>query len=264
MGTLTPIYTADNCRAAYQLNWSLAVFWTAPPPAVALWLNLLSAAAESDGVRILEHRFADERVSQFLISTRPETAPPAISQCVKGRLQHIVRAQLPRAFRRNYAIRSVGSATSEAIGGYIRKQPQRHVMADDRVQQRFERLQICGDPHCLVRPRTSGHAQFWYNLHLVLVSHARDVEVRVEILEKRRAMILAAAEKKGHLVGNGHLLSDHMHVALGCNLNETPREVALSYLNNLAFTEGMRITYEFGFYVGTFGEYDLGAVWQSQ
>lgn len=263
MGTLTPIYTAENCRAAYQLNWSLAVFWTAPPPAQTLWLNQLSTAAGSDGVRILEHRFAGERVSQFLISTRPETAPPAVAHSVKGRLQHIVRAQLPKAFRRNYAIRSVGSANSEAIGGYIRKQPQRHVMADERVQRRFERLQICGDRQLLVRPRTSGHAQFCYNLHLVLVSHARDVEVRFEIREKRRAMILAAAEKKGHLVGSGHLLSDHMHLALGCNLNETPREVALSYLNNLAFAEGMRITHEFGFYVGSFGEYDLGAVWQA-
>jgi hypothetical protein len=27
MLTVAPIYTAENCRAAYQLDWALTVFW---------------------------------------------------------------------------------------------------------------------------------------------------------------------------------------------------------------------------------------------
>ena len=44
---------------------------------------------------------------------------------------------------------------------------------------------------------------------------------------------------------------------LGCNVTESPAEVALSYMNNLAWTAGMKRVFGFGFYVGTFGEYDL-------
>lgn len=47
-------------------------------------------------------------------------------------------------------------------------------MADTRVQQQFEALKIGGNYSALTAPRTSGHAQFCYNLHLVLVSSNRD------------------------------------------------------------------------------------------
>ena len=41
---------------------------------------------------------------------------------------------------------------------------------------------------------------------------------------------------------------------------ESPEEIALAYMNNLAFAHGMRPVYQFGYYVGTFGEYDMAAV----
>jgi len=41
---------------------------------------------------------------------------------------------------------------------------------------------------------------------------------------------------------------------------ESPLEVAVGYLNNLAYAQGMKRVYQYGFYVGTFGEYDLGAI----
>jgi len=51
-----------------------------------------------------------------------------------------------------------------------------------------------------------------------------------------------------------------VHLLLGCKLTESPLDVALGYLNNLAFVQGMQRVYQFGFDVGTVGEYDLGAV----
>ncbi|HEX7446615.1 MAG TPA: transposase [Pirellulales bacterium] len=234
MPNLAPIYTAANCNAAYQLNWSLAVFWASSPPPESAWLDELRAATEADSVRILEHYSPRERVSQFLISTRPETAPPAAVRSIKGRLQHLVRKRLPKAFHRNYGLRSLGSVNCDTVRQYIESQT------------------------------SSSHARYCYNLHVVFVSSRRDVEIRAQVLDQRRRMVVAAAEKKGHLLGNGQVLAEHIHFAVGCNLEESPGEVAISYLNNLAFTEGMRPVYEFVFYVGTFGEYDLGAVWQHQ
>lgn len=264
MKPVAPIYTADNCQAAYELDWTLAVFWKAPPPVDASWLGKLREATEADSVRVLEHRIRGERVSQFLLSTQPKTAPADMVRSVKGRLQHLLRDTLPKAFQRNYGLRSVGAVRSDVVRGYIEKQVSRYRMADARVQERFESLKIGGDYSALTAPRTSGHAQFWYNLHLVLVSNNRDMEVRQQVLERRSAMIVAVAAKKRHLIGSGQILADHIHLTLGCHLIESPRDIVLSYLNNLAFGELMRPIYEFGFYTGTFGEYDLGAIWQQQ
>jgi hypothetical protein len=50
------------------------------------------------------------------------------------------------------------------------------------------------------------------------------------------------------------------HLVLGCPIEVAPDEVVLGFLNNLAFVQGMRPIYQFGGFVGTVGEYDLGAV----
>lgn len=255
-----PIYTPENCRAAYRLNWSLAIFWkTAAPPAGG-WLEALTDATENDGVRLLEHRNTKSNVSQFLVSTRPETAPAEIARSVKGRLQYLVRESAPKAFRRNYGLRSVGEARGDVVQQYVRTQTEHHVMADSRVQARIESLAIDGVGPALLKPRIASHAQFCYNLHLVLVNRERGMDLRAGALEGRRDRVAAIAAKKSHLIGAGQLLGDHLHVTLGCPLGESPGEVARSYMNNLAYGEGMKPIFEFGFYVGTFGEYDLDAV----
>lgn len=181
-----PIYTAENCKAAYQINWALSLFWHTPPDDAA-WLPELQAATEPDGVRVLEHRFVKAGVSQLLLSTRPEID--------------------------------------------------------------------------LGQSRQSAHAIYWYNLHVCFVTDGRWKEVRHEVLSKIRAMILRASEKKGHLLSHAALVPDHVHLALGCSLAESPADVALSYMNNLAYACGRAPVFAFGFYAGTFGEYDLGVTW---
>ncbi len=74
-------------------------------------------------------------------------------------------------------------------------------------------------------------------------------------------MIVRAAGKKGHFLSRAGIVPDHVHLALGCNLDESPAEVALSYMNSLAYACGQKRVFAFGFYVGTFGEYDLGVTW---
>ena len=172
MSGLSPIYTLDNCRTAYQLNWSLSIFWHRQPSA-AEWLGALQAATEHDGVRVLEHRFLNEGMSQFLVSTKPAVSPHTLVRSVKGRLQYLVRSERPKAFQRNYCLRSVGSAAREAVEDYVRGQPGHHPMSDPRVQAVLERNQIC-NPHVdLSRSRQGDHAIYWYNLHIVLVHAER-------------------------------------------------------------------------------------------
>lgn len=41
---------------------------------------------------------------------------------------------------------------------------------------------------------------------------------------------------------------------------QSPEEIALAFLNNLAYVLGQRRWWEAGYYAGTFGEYGMAAV----
>ena len=199
-------------------------------------------------------------MSQFLVSTTPAVSPHALVRSVKGRLQYLVRGDRPKAFQRNYSLRSVGSATRETVEDYVRSQPGRHSMADPRVQTIIEHYQIC-NPHVdLSRLREGDHAVYWYNLHVVMVHAERCRELSESRIAARRAMILGVCEKQGYLLSRGGLVPDHVHLALGGMPSQSPGEIALRFMNNLAYCEGMKNVFQFGYYVGTFGEYDLGAI----
>jgi hypothetical protein len=47
---------------------------------------------------------------------------------------------------------------------------------------------------------------------------------------------------------------------MGCHVDDAPSQVALALLNNLAYAQAMKAAYRFGYYVGTFGNVDLGAM----
>jgi REP element-mobilizing transposase RayT len=263
MTRAAPIYSSLNCKPAYQLNWSVTLFWKHPVPETG-WIARLKESTEQDGVRILEHRLKSERVSQFLTSTEPDVAPDKLLRSVKGRLQYLVRDRFPKAFQRNYAVRSVGWQRREVIETYVASQTKRHLMGDANVQERFEKFQIFAPLIDLSQARHSSHGLFWHNLHLVLVNDARWMEIQEERLRTIHDILLRVARKKGHLLSRGGILADHIHLSLGCGLSESPSQVALAYMNNLAFVLGKKPIFEFSYYVGTFGEYDLGVMWSNR
>lgn len=259
MPTPQPIYTADNCQVAYQLNWGLTTNWR-QPPGTDQWLDELTSATEQDHVRILKHRFANPTTSQFLISTQPQIVPTLIPARIKGRLQHLIRERFPKAFQRNYLLRSIGSTRGDKLDAYLASQPERHRMADPRVQTRLQRYQIHNPQVDLSAARFSEHAKYWYNLHVVFVNEDRLMEVRDEVLSSLREMVLKASTMKRHLLSRAAILPDHVHLTLGCSLGESPLEVGLSYMNNLAWACGMKRVFQRSLFLGTFGEYDLGAI----
>ena len=104
---MAPIYTPDNCRFSHPLSWALTLFWRAPI-GNADWFLPLNAALAPDGIRLIRHRFSEPDTSQLLVTSMPDVSPCRIVQRVKGRLQHVIREHLPKAWRRHFAIRSVG------------------------------------------------------------------------------------------------------------------------------------------------------------
>jgi len=256
---MEPIYTAENCQPAYQLDWSYSLFWHAPPRELS-WCAPLALACEPDGLRVLEHQLTPPHTSQFLISTKPDTSPLLVAQRVKGRLQHLLRPTMRKPFRRNYALRSIGSTKRPKLEQYLAGQLAHHPLADPRIHQRLESFQIHHPAVDLALAQQTTHARFWYNLHLVLVNEERWREIRESVWQRLRDRIEKAAEAKHHLLSRAAILPDHLHLLLGCPLETSPQEIALSYLNNLAHACGMKAIFRFSYFVGTFSEYDLGVI----
>lgn len=256
-----PIYTANNVTWAPSLYWTLTVYWRSAPAPETAWLQTLKTVlSEKDRIVLREHDHPSELESRFFLETSPEHTPSFILQRVKGRLQYFVRETQPKAFQRNYFIRSVGRTKQEKVEAYLRKQLAHHPMADERVAKDFEAFQFEDADVCLKSIRATSHGRFQYNLHFVLVNDQRWREIRCERIQKQRDGIIGTARKKGHLLKAIGMLPDHCHISLGADMGESPGEVVLGYMNNLAYVQGMTPVFQARVWVGTVGSYDIGAV----
>ncbi len=252
-----PIYTATNCRFSHPLNWGVTVFWREFCEDES-WFEPLTEALKADGLK--SHRFTEKGASQFVISSQPDVAPLKILQRIKGRLQHLVRADRPKALKRNFAIHGFGKVTRDVVENYVTAQLGHHQMADFAVQHRLRTYQISHPEVDLSKPRRTSHGLFWYSLHLVLVHQHRWNEICDEVLSRVSRTIEKAARAKGYRLSEAGILPDHVHILAGCPLEESPMEVALGFLNNLAYAQGMKRVYQFGGYLGTVGEYTFHAL----
>jgi REP element-mobilizing transposase RayT len=260
MNSIAPIYIADNTTHAYQLNWSLSLFPKSLIPPVETWLNPLKQASESDSVRILEARSINHQSCQFLVSTKPNVSPSDVVRSIKGRLQHLLQTSVPKAFQRNYGIYSVGESNLDCLSNYVAKQPSRHPMAADHIQHRIESFQFLDKTVNLRSPRASSHGRYLNNVHIVLENRERLHDVSEKTLASIRSMIMRSCAKKEQLLSRIGIVSNHLHILMGCSVDESPREVALALMNNISYALGMKPVLEFSYYVGTFGPYDRGAI----
>ena len=112
----------------------------------------------------------------------------------------------------------------------------------------------------LSQPSRTAHGWYWYNLHLVFVNDGRWMETRESEIRKLCEMIEHVALKGEHRLSRLSLLCDHVHLVIGCKIDQSPEGIALGFLNSGAIALGMKPQFKFGYYAGTTGEYDLGAV----
>ena len=221
------LYTPDNTEPAYQLNWGLTLFWRQLPIAESHWRANLQEATEPDGVRIIKHRTITGDASQFFVSTKPHVAPSELIRSVKGRLQHLIRSKAPKAFQRNYCLRSIGAANRSVVEDYVANQLNHHKMADPRVPQHLSLFQKSYPNVDLSKASFSSHGKYWCNLHLAIVNQERWMEVKDDVLNKTCCTIERVASKHGHRMSRLGLLADHIHIMLGCPIGQSPEEVAL-------------------------------------
>jgi REP element-mobilizing transposase RayT len=256
----SPIYTPENCTPAYQLRWSLALFAKTALPSPDQWLDDLSTAVERDGVRILEYTFKAPNVCLLLVSTMPPVSPSRVVWSVKGRLQHLLTSSQPDTFRRNFSLTSVGDAKSDVVENYVASQLHGQPTLDVRNRKLLETFQLQFPEVRLDELAFTAHGRYLYNLHVVLVHDGRWQEVREVQLVRSRDMILSVAKKHEHRLSRVGLLGNHIHLTMRCSADVSPEDVALRYLNNFAFAHDMQRVFQFGYYVGTIGPYDMDSV----
>lgn len=260
---LTPIYSPENLHGvAYQLRYS----WTGWPsrgelpelsPAV---FSALEPLWEADGLRRLEHNWQPQRV-QITLSAKPHVSPVFLAARVKGRLQHALRQHgTPTDFSRKVSVRSIGDRRTDHIVEYVRRQVDKEPVVDERFRELLRQYSMSDPSLDFSAPSESLSGRYWYNLHIVLVTQDRERIVDGPRLALVRDQSLGIAAKKGHKIGELSIVPDHLHIALRGDIEQSPQDIALSYLNNLAYALGQNAVWQFGYYAGTFGEYDMGAV----
>ena len=258
---LEPLYHREECGPAFCLRFS----WTGWPTAGRLprpaGLERLGPLWENDGMRLLEHSSSEEEL-QLAFSTLPRVSPVLLAQRAKGRLQDDLRKSSPGwlGFSRKVSVRSVGENTRQQVEEYVANQVGKERFLDVRFDAALRQFTVRCPEVDLSQPTASSHGRYWYNLHLVLVVAERGLIRDLACLAKIRDGCFAIARKKGHRIAVLSVMPDHVHMALRGAIEESPQEIALGFQNNLAYLVGQVRIWRPGFYVGTFSEYDMGAI----
>ncbi|MFH0982343.1 MAG: transposase, partial [Planctomycetota bacterium] len=112
------------------------------------------------------------------------------------------------------------------------------------------------------QPSETNSGRYWYNLHLVLVTASRFRMGGAGFLAKMRDSCLQTAAENDCRIAELSIMPDHLHMALRGSVDMSPTSIGLAFQNNTARVGGCR-WWQDDFYVGTFSEYDLGALRKS-
>jgi REP element-mobilizing transposase RayT len=240
---MLPLYSPLHLRPpAYHLRYT----WSGWPsrgtfpdlPPLAFW-EPVHAAWEQDGLRTLEQKWSADLI-QFTFSVKPQVSPVIFAARVKGRLQHALRkAGRPTEFSRKVAVGSVGDNHRADVEGYIERQVDKEQLADPRFTEMLRPFAVADPSVDLAAATQTNSGRYWYNLHVVLVVEQRHRIADAELLGTLRDGSFKIAAKKGYAISRLSVMPDHLHAALRGNIAHSPEDVALAFLNNLAYRISM-------------------------
>ncbi len=261
--TVTPLYRSADLTPAYGLRHTWCG-WATSGDLQALhddqWIAL-NSAWQKDHLNLLERSIDGNKVL-LTFGTSPVVSPVFLAKRAKGRLDHAFRAVKGNAvdFSRKIAVRSVGENTTDDVQAYIASQIQNEEFIDPRFAEFLEQFTVVDSSIDLSVPNESLSGRYWYNLHLVLVTDGRTRIVDEPGLRTIRDGSFRIAQKKGFRIAAISVMPDHVHLALRGMIEHSPEDIALSFMNNLAHMLHKGAVWRPGYYVGTFGEYNMNAI----
>ena len=261
--TVKPLYHSSDLAPAYSLRHTWCG-WATSGNLQALnddeWIALCNAW-QNDYLHLLE-RAIDGNKILLTFSTSPVVSPVFLAKRAKGRLGYALRAAngIGVEFSRKIAVRSVGENTTSDVQAYIASQIETEEFVDPRFAEFLEQFTVVDSSVDLAVPSESRSGRYWYNLHLVLVTDGRTRIVDEAGLETIRDGSGRIAEKKGYSIAAISVMPDHVHIALRGAIEHSPEEIALAFMNNLSHMLRRGRVWRSGYYVGTFGEYNMNAI----
>ena len=261
-----PRYTAGKLSYAYHLRYvwhgwpSSSEF---PDQPKLTFFDELAESWEDDGIRLLEYEWNPGEV-QFLTSVTPEVPPVIFTARMKGRLSYALRkANMPTSFSRKVSMRTIGKNRRADVEQYVARQVEKEEFADPRFEEFLEEFTVVNEAVDLSEPTKTNSGRYWYNLHLVLTVGGRSRITDRKSLTTLRDGAMKVAEVKDYQLSAVSVMPDHIHLALGGDIEHSPEDIALSFMNNLAHLIGLMGLWKPSFYVGSFGEYDMGVAAQT-
>jgi REP element-mobilizing transposase RayT len=254
-------YSPATVRAAYHLRFTVTA-WPASGCIPTIDVSgSIRPRWEADGLRLLESSRSDDRI-QLAFSAKPTISPVLLGARVKGRLQHAWRAAECEfdGFSRKVAVRALGENTITRIQRYIAGQVRSQRFADDRFQAQLQEFTLHDPVVALSRPTRSARGAYWYNLHVVLTLGRQQRITDPALLATIRDGCLTIARREGNPISSLAVMPDHLHLAIRGNILRTPEDIAIGFLNGLAEIMDRGKLWNDGFYVGTFSDFDFGAI----
>ena len=262
---MRPFFTPDSVKAAYQARFHFGWYARGRRDGLTkldkLIHDTLTAVCERQGYHLLEHEIEPDCL-RAVLSLKPNVSPSEVTRFLKGNIATAARneAGISDLWSRGWFCRSVGTVTTETIRDYVHGQYEHHRTAPESAPQLADgaRYRHIGDATAL---RTSDHAVFEYNVHVVLAAACREPILDLEIAEALAVYVRQVCEKKGWVPWNIDVLPDHLHVLVGALPSESPESVSLGLLNNVEYFVQRRALraissetcFQPGYYTGTVG-----------
>lgn len=122
---------------------------------------------------------------------------------------------------------------------------------DPRFKNYLNDIRFVNDNVDLEAATVTGRGHYWYILYVVLVvaDCRRWPVTRHENFERLRDGCLRIATKRGAAISAVSIMPDHIHLPLRGNIEHSPQEIALSYLNNLSYLMGFNECWSREYYV---------------
>ncbi len=260
------IYTKENIRIVHNLHYG----WTG-------WTNEACFPASSDAVvkqcaplwfddgLQLESCKIQQNEIQCLFKAIPQVSPVFCCARVKGRLQHAFRKNSsPIDFSRKIGFRSLGDNTREIVQKYIAGQAVKSDYIDPRFKEWLEKFNSKFERVNIAEPEQPSHGCYWYALHIVIVVKDRRFPMTLShTFEKVRFTAIYISNEISCELAEISVMPDHIHMALRGNINLSPQDIALSFLNGLAYAMGSNACWSEEAYVGSFSEYAVSRISRS-
>lgn len=258
-----PIYSPESVRASHSLKYDWTGWLSGGAPFPSVTSNVLHSVAPlwcGDGLHMESFCAKDDQL-QILFNVEPGVSPVRFTSRAKGRLQHALRQAGERVrFSRKVSFRCLGDNVRSVVEAYLGKQVRKEGFVDPRFARRMLEFSHVSDDVDLAEPAASVSGRYWYNLHVVLVVAGRRRIAAFDVLGRIRDGILLIGDEQGYRIKAFSVMPDHVHIAVGGRIEESPEDIALVFLNRLSFLLGWNRIWKDEYYVGTFSEYAVDVI----